>query len=628
MLNNYITKDDYNRFCKDLKNEVRTQKRRYYSNYIINSGNKSKATWELVRGLTGGKRRGCSGVNDIETDNVGASQAETLDYINEYLINICGNSVADASGDVGTIGVRSGCVFLFPTSASEIYNVIMALKNTYSVGHDEISVAMLKRCAYQLSRPLAYLINSAFGLGAFPDDLKKAIVKLIHKKGEKSDINNYRPISLLSNVSKVFERVIYVRLYTYLKKNNIFTEMQNGYIGGRSVNRAIYQLVSRVLGGVGSDEDTMGIFMDLSRAFDSISYSKLYYKLSAIGVRGNGLNLIKSYLTNRKQRIMSIDERTGECIYSGWSVIQRGVPQGSILGPLLFLVYINDLPNVSVHQPVLFADDSSVIVSAKESLENEVRSTLETYESWFRNNDLKLNVKKTNLMSFGYFRQEPKVIKYKGDELTTVDHVRFLGVTLDCQLNWKNHIDNLSSKISSFSYALRVLASSVDIGAALCSYYAYVHSRIRYGVVFWGVSVGAPRVFRLQKMCLRAMFNMKKTESCKGVFAANNILTLPSIYIYECAVFVRENYELFGDQELSHNYVTRGASSGYLLPPQTTKTLINRNVTTQIVKIYNHLPSDLKSRPLGQFKGILRSCLARRVFYSVADFFNEVFVLV
>lgn len=191
-------------------------------------------------------------------------------------------------------------------------------------------------------------------------------------------------------------------------------------------------------------------------------------------------------------------------------------------------------------------------------------------------NDLKLTVNKTTLLHFSYFKQTPITVDYKSQLLTSAESVRFLGIEVDSQLNWTHHVSNLSAGLSSFNYALRIIAASISTSAALCAYFAYVHSRIRYGVIFWGVSVEAIRVFNVQKRCLRTIFNRRKTETCKDLFVENGILTLAGVYIYECALFVKENYELFGDLQQEHGYNTRGIENQHILPPQTKKTLIKK----------------------------------------------------
>lgn len=402
---------------------------------------------------------------------------------------------------------------------------------------------------------------------------------------------------------------------------NIIHYNQNGFIPGRSTNRAIYQLLSQILNGINAGEDSLGIFMDLSRAFDSINHDILYKKLEYIGIRGNALELIRSYLTNRMQRVETTNE-DGECIFSNWKNLQRGVPQGSILGPLIFIIYINDLPRTSLHPVILFADDSSMILRDKLSSEEDIARSLDHCETWFARNDLTLNVNKTNILRFSYFKKEPLNINYKSEQLTSADSVPFLGTTLDSQLNWKKHIDNLTSKVSSFNYALRVIVTTIDTSAALTAYFAYVHSRIRYGVIFWGVSVDAVRVFITQKKCLRTIFNLRKTETCKRVFVEKSILTLPCLYIYECAVFVKQHYTLFAEQLQHHGHNTRGKANCQLLPPQTKRTFIQKSVLTQIINIYNHLPVSLKNLDKKNFKKKLHSYLVKNAFYDVSDFYK------
>lgn len=374
--------------------------------------------------------------------------------------------------------------------------------------------------------------------------------------------------------------------------------------------------------GINDGEYTFGIFLDLSKAFDSINWNKLYTKMERLGLRGICLELVKSYLSNRQQRVEGLDSESGAKRYSDWMTVERGVPQGSILGPLLFLVYVNDLPDVINYETTLYADDTSCIVKTKNPAGNEITETLLKFDNWFRRNDMKLNINKTQIMQFSYFKTNLQ-LSYQNDTLTTCQSSKFLGLHIDSQLNWKDHVEHLASKLSSFCYALRVISRTINIEAALSAYYAYVYSRIKYGVIFWGCSVESERIFKLQKSCLRSIFGLQSRDSCRNIFKNYNVLTLPAVYVLECVVFVRENYVLFQDQEHIHVYNTRGSRSGHLLPPQTTKSLISKSVVTQPVKIYNHLSNDFKQRDTMTLSKVLRKYLQSNILYDVKDFFSK-----
>lgn len=279
-----------------------------------------------------------------------------LNNVNEHIINLCDPCVTGKPLSEVKSKFVENTLFLFPTTAAEVAKIIDGLKNTKSTGPDQVPVCLLKYCKEVLAEPLSTLINLCFQQGKYPQVLKRAYVILLHKKGDKTQVDNYRPLTLASNLSKVVEKVIVNRLLTFAEKNNIISRFQNGYLAKRSTVRACYQLIEGVLGLVGERKHVAGLFMDLSRAFDSVNHEKLLVKLQHYGVRGLALDLVKSFLTDRTQCVKACVE--GEVRTSAWQTVKRGVPQGSALGPLLFVMYINDLAEAVGSMTILFADDT------------------------------------------------------------------------------------------------------------------------------------------------------------------------------------------------------------------------------------------------------------------------------
>ena len=223
---------------------------------------------------------------------------------------------------------------------------------------------------------------------------------------------------------------------------------------------------------------------------------------------------------------------------------------------------------------------------------------------------------KTNLLNFNISSQESKIM-YEDTVLSCSSDASFLGWRLDFHLSWSDHVDHLAKKLSRFAYALRVLSSAAGVEAATCAYYAYVHSLLKYGVMFWGRSVNFERIFKLQKSCIRSIFKLGHIESCRQHFKSNRILTVSGIYIFECAVFVKSNYtELFKKYEISHRHGTRAMSDNFLLPPATHLTKMQKTMLYQCIKVYNSLTTELKALPLHKFKQKLKHALIENVLYD------------
>ena len=243
-----------------------------------------------------------------------------------------------------------------PLSVNELKDAFFSLKINKSPGHDGLSFNVIKKCFGELCVPLKYLFNLSIGKGIFPDDLKIAKVTGIYKADNSSNVSNYRPISVLLCFSKMLGRIMYNRLQKYLKDQNILYDKQFGFPTGHSTDQAIAQLVDQIYEAFEKNEYVLGVFIYLCKAFDTVDHSILLRKLELYGITGMNYVWIKSYLSNCSQYIQ-VDEncRTEYC------VVKCGVPQGSILGPLLFLLYVNDLKNTSsVLDAIMFADDTNL----------------------------------------------------------------------------------------------------------------------------------------------------------------------------------------------------------------------------------------------------------------------------
>ena len=324
-----------------------------------------------------------------------------------------------------------------------ILGIIRALNPNKSSGWDDISPRMLKICDSSIVKPIRIIFETCLKTGIYPDKWKMSNVCPIHKKKSKNDKSNYRPISLLPILSKIFEKIIFESLYSYLTKNNLLVSCQSGFIKGDS---CVSQLLSITHGihmnlDANPSLDTKGIFLDMSKAFDKVWHEGLIYKLRSHGTQSKLLDLLKSYLSNRRQRV--IINGTS----SSWKPIKSGVPQGSVLGPLLFLIFINDLPENIVCNPKLFADDVSLNAvmsdntNSNENIENDLKLIHDWSVKWKMvfNPDITKPAEEvlfTNRTSSIY-----SPISFDGIAIKSVDDHKHLGLVLDSKLTFNKHID-------------------------------------------------------------------------------------------------------------------------------------------------------------------------------------------
>lgn len=509
----------------------------------------------------------------------------------------------------------------------DVNKIIHSLKGKDSHGYDEISTRILKTSAPYILSPLTYITNKILLTGIFPDRLKFSEVKPVLKKGEETEFSNYRPISLLTSFSKIIEKIIYKQLYRHLKENNVLVKEQFGFREESSTDMATYALLNAVLSSLDRKHIVGSVFCDLQKAFDCVNHNILLTKLDFYGISNTANQLIKSYLNHRYQRVIIKDTMNANWT-SDWEPIKHGVPQGSILGPLLFLIYINDLPQTinRVADPVLFADDTSIVISHTnlEEFKSSINLVLEQTANWFRSNFLSLNFNKTHFLQFSTKTQKENKIQIitTNSIITNTNSTKFLGLTIDSTLSWRDHISCLTSKLTKACYAIRTIKPFVAPNTLRTVYYSYFHSVMSYGVIFWGNSHLSNNIFKIQKRIIRIITNKGKRDSCRNLYKQLQILTLPSQYIFSLLLFVAKHRDLFLSNSEIHNINTRFNYNLHL--PTTNLTLVQKGVLYSGSRIYNQLPTYIKdlSTDLKRYKAKLRAFLLEHTCYSIEEFYQ------
>ena len=322
-------------------------------------------------------------------------------------------------------------IFLDAVTENEVEFEIRKLRENKSCGHDDIPPKLVKNISKYVIKPLTYIYNQSFLTGSIPDDLKVALVTPVFKANDKEEFSNYRPISVLPCFSKILEKLMYNRLLKYLDQNNILFPSQYGFRRKHSTNLATIELITKISQAIDNNENTLGVFLDLAKAFDTVNHEILLRKLDHYGVRGIVNKWFKNYLTGRKQIVKY------KSVQSQSLTITCGVPQGSVLGPLLFLIYMNDVSRCSKKLSfILFADDTNLFYSHKnvDILYNTMNQELKNITSWLSCNKLSLNVKKTHFMVFKTKRKKLDQvfeIKINDQQIDKVNYTKFLGLYID-----------------------------------------------------------------------------------------------------------------------------------------------------------------------------------------------------
>ena len=395
------------------------------------------------------------------------------------------------------------------------------------------------------------IINASFEEGVFPSQLKLAKVIPIHKNGAKNSVSNYRPISLLSSFSKIFEKLMHSRIYNFLESNNSLYEMQYGFRTGRSCEHALLMAQHELINAMSKKQIALLLLIDFSKAFDMVDHDILLSKLVHYGIRGNAYNWLKSYLCDRKQYVWINGKK------SKVKDLLYGVPQGSILGPLLFIIYINDLPQISkLAKFIMYADDANIIITGNNMSEiaaqfNEIGNLL---TSWVSCNGLALNIRKTNYMIFTKNRIheldnfKPKISGIPIEHKTVT---RFLGVLIDEKLTWKHHITAIKSKMSKYIGILYRLKNILPLTARKNIFHSFIQSHINYCSLIWGTSTKSniDSIFVVQKKAMRALMPGNVNQfyidgsiptHTKPSFTKFNILTVHNIILKNILIFMQK----------------------------------------------------------------------------------------
>ena len=511
---------------KTLRNQITSDKRRGKKVHNIAQFEKNKnsisTVWKSIRSLVNMKPGKKSNIKLMDESNSIISDPKIIGNIFNDHFSTLGAKVQEKipeeqgdyceylkiKGSNGKTIINPGdhSFFLSPTSPGEIEKIIEKLNPSKSTGPNGIPVFILKAFKGFFSYWLSILINLCFETGEFPLMLKLAKVIPLHKKESVLNFLNYRPISLLSVFSKIYEKTIYVRIYSYLDKYNMIYSKQFGFRKNHSVNHAIISFTEHIRSLLDKGEYVCGIFVDLEKAFDTVHHDILCKKLEFYGLRGNVNKLIKSYLSNRKQ-FVSINGYDSDV-----KDVTCGVPQGSSLGPLLFLLYINDLRLcLSETSCGHFADDTFIVFNSKKpkTIETVINHELKKVTKWLRLNKLSLNAAKTEVIFFRSKRHslnyDKLSIKMNGFKLTPVDYIKYLGMYIDKHLDWNQHIQELSKKLNRANGILSKLRYNTTLEICLQVYHAVFYSYLIYGCNVWGFTseenLNAIQV--LQNKCLR-----------------------------------------------------------------------------------------------------------------------------
>ena len=473
-------------------------------------------------------------------------------------------------------------MYLEPVTTKELLQQIKRLNPKKTSGPDSLKPKLIRDSAEHIAKPLTYIINLSFKTGIFPDMLKIAQIVPIYKAKEKYLPGNYRPISLLNCFGKITEKLVHKRLYTYLNKYKILYIHQYGFRTNHSTILALIELIDNIKDQMNSNKYAAGLYVDLKKAFDTVDHSILLAKLDNYGIRGVVLKWFRSYLSDRSQYTLTNNTQS-DTLY-----IRCGVPQGSVLGPLLFLIYINDIRAATdVGTIMLFADDANMYLANKNlpELFQELKKGIGDLSKWFHNNKLSLSLEKTQYTIFHSKRKHiPDIynsIQLNNTSIHKVQKVKYLGMTIDENLSWEEHVRNLKSSLTKLASSFKIIKHYIPRNCKMNMYYAYAYSKIQYGIeVYGGGGRGTIKQIQiLQNRVLKILFNKDWLTPTKELHKELKVLLVSDIHRLQISKFV---YKFF------HNT---------LPPPFADYYKLNSNTHEHHTRTNNHIHIDRMHSP-------------------------------
>lgn len=622
----------FRKYSNLLTKLISSAKKVHYTTSLEINKNDPKKVWDIIRSVLPTKNNSTNASNTQDCSNFVTNPNELASktkLFNEFFCSI-GKNLADKLPSSTNPPFEnyltnriSESIFLSPPSAAEIVNALHLLNVNKAVGPDNIPAYYLRVAASVIAPFLQYFIEFSFITGIFPANCSIARVFPLHKKGDISDPNNYRPISILSCFAKILERLIYDRFLAFLKKHNVIHKSQYGFQKGVCTGHAILDIVTNTFDNIKNNNYTGLIFLDLRKAFDTVSHDILLAKLNHYGIRGPALLLMQSFL-NRRQYVC-INNQTSENM-----PITYGVAQGSTLGPLLFLLYINDLANSVDHLPRLFADDTCLVVPGNNTnhLELIMNRELENVYKWCNANKLSLNPKKSYylIISPKLRSNSPQIsLLLNSIPISYSESIKYLGVIIDPHLNFKSHISSIQKKISRSVGILSKLKHFLPKTALLKIYYAIIHPHILYGLPVWGSTFSSylNKLNTLQNKAVKTIDGGSYLDHATPCYSHLKILKISELFKLEVAKLISLHYSKNLPPLLSNLFVptnqissrsTRASSHENLslYMPRFKTARLQRSIKYQGVKIWNEIPPSIKSKPTKLLKKYLKKYFLNR----------------
>ena len=610
-----ITHHYFTTYEQKLSQIIQAAKKMFYLRYFSNFKMNLKKCWNTINNITdkGNKKsRTCyMKVNGITTNNPKQIAENFNSHFSSIASKLDNELPAAVSDPISYLrGDFPRSILVPPVRLIDIFKVLKSLKSK-TANICDFSPQIIKDNAHLVAPAIKILYNQSLLCGSFPTKLKHAMVIPLHKSSSRNDVNNYRPISQLNIFSKIFEKLMKNKLSNYLSNHNIIHPSQFGFQAEKNTSLALQKFSKFVYSTLDTSNFVLGIFIDFAKAFDCVSHRLLLKKLEHYGIRGKILQWFESYLSNRTQSTIFEGHESKK------EYIPYGVPQGSVLGPILFLIYISDLPNISnIFKYLLFADDSTLYISGKspKELVELANSELPKLYYWCTANRLTLNISKTHYMIFSNKPIRavlpPMMMKHEFEYriITRVESFKFLGVIFDERLSFKYHTSYLTNKLSRIASMFLKVKKILPPFILRTLYFAHVNSILSYCINIWAGTnrTHLKSVITMQKRIIRIINNADFRDHTRPLFKTSNILNLSDLYKYNLNIdYFKNILPNLQPQNPVHHYYTRNRLN--FRPDRHQRTIYEHSFMYNSPRFFNELPQRLRGlRTLHKFKSELK----------------------
>jgi hypothetical protein len=599
----------YKNYKNKLTSIKRFCKKDYYNKLLENNKNNTKGTWRVLNEILNKGQKQAEYPETFRNENGSPVKGykNIANSFNKFFVNV-GPKLAKKIKNVDNNSIfdylsqpNNNSMFLNPVDEQEVINTVNECKNKTSEDYDSLSMKTIKVIIHSILQPLTYICNLSFEKGTVPDMMKISKVIPLFKAGDKSTFTNYRPVALLPQFSKILEKLFCKRLTKFIENHNLLSECQYGFRPKRSTSLAILDLVEELTNALDDNKFTIGVFIDLRKAFDTIDHELLIKKMEYFGIRGVVNNWLSSYLSNRKQYVQ-INNSSSNLLD-----MVCGVPQGSVLGPILFIMYINDICNVSsILKMILFADDTNLFKSGYNinSLCTEMSQELSKLNTWFSVNKLSLNVSKTNFILFAGKKCINDInININNENIERVYSTKFLGVLIDSKLTWKEHIRMVKGKLLKCVGILYKCAKIIDTDTSRTLYCSLFLPHINYCCEIWGMASDSLLhcVLVLQKRAIRTICREYRYAHTSVLFYNLRLFKFSDLVKFKINLIMFKAFSLQLPCNLQRkfelakyeNYTLRSLNKFKI---KYTKTALKaKSISIYGVKIFNALPKEISN---------------------------------